>query len=108
VRCETPDGVKHASKKEAARWLFLKELEAAGVIRNLRRQTRWPLLVNGVKIGTYIDDFDFVVSATGQFVIQDTKSPWTARLPLYRRSKAHVKAQYGYDIAEVFKPDEPV
>ena len=104
----TVGGITFASKKEATRWLFLKELEAVGVIRDLRRQTRWPLLVNGIKIGTYIDDFDFVVSATGQFVIQDTKSPWTARLPLYRRSKAHVKAQYGYDIVEVYRPDEPV
>ena len=65
-------------------------------------------MVNDTKIGTYIDDFNFIVSATGQFVVQDTKSPWTAKMPLYRRSKAHMKAQYGIDVIEVYDPLEPI
>ena len=105
VRTTTPDGPTHASKKEAARWLFLKELEAAGVIRNLRRQVRHTLTVNGVKVGTYISDHEFNRVDTGVFVCEDVKSPRTAKLPLYRRNKRHMMAEHGIDVVEVFKHD---
>jgi hypothetical protein len=93
--------VKHASKKEAARWLFLCEQQALGIIKDLRRQTRWPLIVNGVKIGAYVDDFNYVIVETGAFVVEDVKSERTAKLPLYRRSKKHLLAQYNINIVEV-------
>ena len=83
-------------------WLHLKELEAIGAILNLERQIRYPLLVNGIKIGTYIADFRYTVPETGEVAVIDVKSPRTAKLPLYRRSKKHMLAQFGIDIQEVY------
>ena len=105
IRTETPDGVKHASKAEAARWVYLKGLEAKGEIRDLRRQVRHPLTVNGVKVGTYISDHEFTWTETGLPQIEDVKSIRTAKLPLFRRNKKHMAAEHGIDVIEIFKPD---
>lgn len=107
IRTETPDGIKHASKKEAARWVFLLDQQAMGVISKLRRQTRWPLLVNNVKVGTYISDHDYWTQAN-QFIVEDSKSVRTAKLPLFRRNKRHMMAQYSIDVREVFDSEEPI
>lgn len=101
-------GIVFASKKEASRWEFLLEQQARGVIRDLKRQTRWPLLVNKIKIGTYIDDFNYTVVQTTTFIVEDSKSVRTAKLPMYRRSKKHMLAQYSIEIREVFDPLEPI
>ena len=108
IRVETFDGVKHASKKEAARWLFLLDQQTKGVIRDLRRQVRHPLHVCGVKIGTCIPDFEYVVCDSGKEIVEDVKSFRTARLPLFRRNKRHMMAEFGIDVIEVFNPQEPV
>jgi len=99
----TIGGITFASKKEAARWLFLKELEAAGVIDRLERQIRYPLHVNEIRIGTYIPDFRYWVN--GEMRVEDVKGKLTA---LYRRSAKHLAAQYGINVIEVYRPDEPV
>jgi len=104
----TIDGVTFASKKEAARWIFLRDLEDNGVIVNLKRQVRYALHVQGVKIGTCIPDFEYTVSKTGKQITEDVKSVRTAKLPLFRRNKRHMAAQYCIDILEVFNPQEPV
>jgi len=101
VRTTTPDGITHDSKKEAAYWLHLKNLETQGAIRDLTRQIRFPLLVNGIKIGTYIADFRYIVSKTGEVIVGDVKSARTIKLPMYRRNKKHLFAQYGINITEV-------
>ena len=101
VRTKTPDGITHASKKQAARWVHLLELQAQGIIRNLRREVRYPLHVNGVKIGTYIADHQWDWAEDGRFHLEDVKSRSTVT-PLYRRSKKHVKAEYGLDIIEFY------
>ena len=101
----TVDGITFASKKEAARWLFLKELEAAGMIRDLVRQIRYPLMVNDIRIGTYIPDFEYIVVRTEKKITGDVKGKLTA---LYRRSAKHLAAQYGITVIEVYRPDEPV
>ena len=64
--------------------------------------------MNGIKIGTYIDDFNYIVNETDLFVVEDTKSPATARMPIFRRSKAHLRAQYGLEIIEVYRANAPV
>lgn len=106
VRTETPDGVKHASKKEAARWQFLKDLEAKGVIRGLRRQVRYNLHVNGIKVGACIPDFEYVVVKTGQSATEDVKPSKYFITPIYRRNKLHLLAEHGVSMVEVFKHDE--
>jgi hypothetical protein len=54
------DGVRFASKSEAARDGQLQMLQKAGVIRDLKRQPRFPLVVCGVKICTYVGDWEYV------------------------------------------------
>jgi hypothetical protein len=51
------DGIKFDSKKEATRYGQLRLLEKAGLIGNLRLQVQYPLIVHGVKVGSYVADF---------------------------------------------------
>ena len=81
--------------------MHLKELEAKGEILHLERQIRYPLLVNGIKIGTYIADFRYTMPETGEVIVGDVKSIRTIKLPMYRRNKKHLFAQYGINITEI-------
>ena len=47
------------SKKEAVRYGELRLLERAGEIANLKLQPRYPLVVNGKRVCTYVGDFSF-------------------------------------------------
>lgn len=78
------DGITFASKKEAERYKILSLLESQGRIDNLRLQPRIPLMVNGVKIGHYVADFQYDLS--GKQVIEDVKSKAT-RTPVYKIKK---------------------
>lgn len=70
VKC-TEDGFTFASMKERNRYRELKLLERAGAIRNLELQPRFPLIVNGKKVCTYVGDFSFFENNAR--VIEDTK-----------------------------------
>ena len=78
------DGITFQSKKEAERYKILSLLESQGRIDNLRLQPRIALMVNGVKIGHYIADFQYDIS--GKQVIEDVKSKAT-RTPIYKLKK---------------------
>lgn len=54
------NGVRFASKAEAKRDAELLLLARAGQIFALRRQPRYPLVVNGVKVCTYVGDWEYV------------------------------------------------
>tara|TARA_B100002019_G_C21271257_1_gene602479 strand:+ start:2494 stop:2853 length:360 start_codon:yes stop_codon:yes gene_type:complete len=82
------DGITFASKKEAERYKILALLESQGKIDNLRLQPRFPLMVNGVKIGYYIADFQYDLS--GKQIIEDVKSKAT-RTPVYQIKKKILK-----------------
>ena len=87
------------SKKEATRAQELSLMIRAKVISELECQVKYPLEVSGVKIGDYVADF--VYTEKGKTIVEDVKSPMTAKLPLYRWKKKHMKAQYNIDILEV-------
>lgn len=53
------DGVRFASKAEAVRDGELQLLQRAGEIKDLKRQPRFPLVVAGVKICTYVADWSY-------------------------------------------------
>lgn len=89
------DGEKFPSKGEAGRWQELKLLEAAGAIKGLKRQIPFPLVVNGVKIGSYIADFEY--DEGGERVVEDYKG---VRTPVYNLKKKLVRALYGIEIFE--------
>jgi hypothetical protein len=97
------DGLRFASKKEAKRWGELSLLQRAGEIRDLKRQVRYDLCVNDIKICSYIADFTYhehrrVRSSVGaSFVVEDTKG---VRTPLYSLKAKLMKAIHGITIRE--------
>jgi hypothetical protein len=92
------DGISFDSSKEARRYQELLLLERTGVIQNLRRQVRFPLSVNGQLICTYIADA--VYTENGHEVVEDTKSPITRKLPVFRIKSKLMRAIHGIAIRE--------
>lgn len=93
----TVDGITFDSKAEAARYSELKLLQAAGEIYGLALQPTFPLVVNGVKVATYIADFEYF-AAGARRVIEDVKG---VKTPLYRLKKKLVKVIHGVEVVEV-------
>jgi hypothetical protein len=96
----TVDGITFASKREANRYAELKLMKQAGEIIDLVLQIRYPIVVNDVKICTYIADFVYFDVASGRYVVEDAKSKATMT-PAYRIKKKLMKAIYDIDIQEV-------
>ena len=97
----TVDGITFDSKAEARRWQQLRWLEEAGEIRDLVRQQRYDLVVNGVKVGVYVSDFDYFDHATNRRVTEDVKGGRATKTPAYRLKRALMRALYGIEIVEV-------
>lgn len=99
-RATVQGGRRFDSKAEARRALELCALEMAGEIKDLMYQVPYPLVVNGVKIGTYFADFSYRDALTGHETVEDVKSRPTMT-PAYRLKKKLVLALYGVRIVEV-------
>lgn len=65
------DGHKFASKREAKRYQELKLLLSAGTISQLELQPRFPMVHEGVKICSYIADFQYIREE--KLIIEDIK-----------------------------------
>ena len=92
------DGIKFDSKWESQRYLYLKSLEKAGRIINLKLQPRFDLVVNGEKICAYIADFEYdKENAHGawEHIIEDAKGVET---PEFKLKKKLMKAVHGVEI----------
>jgi hypothetical protein len=94
----TVDGIAFHSKKEADRYSELKLLERAGAISDLALQPEFPIIINGKKVAKWIGDFRY--SSYGSVVVEDVKSSFTRRDPVYRLKKKLVEAQYGIQVTE--------
>ena len=86
----TADGQTFDSRKEYRRFCELRLLEKAGEVADLRRQVRFELLpaqrIDGKVVEravTYIADF--VYTANGQTVVEDTKGVRTKEYILKRK-----------------------
>lgn len=91
------DGIRFDSKKEAEHYRGLCLLKRAGVVERIDLQVKYPLTVNGEKVGTYVADF--VVSfPDGLAQVQDVKG---VRTPVYKLKKRLMKAIYGIEIIEI-------
>jgi len=86
----TVDGLTFASKAEAARYSDLKLLERSGYITGLILQPRFPLIVEGKKICSYVADFSFK-DREGRHVIEDVKGVQT---PVYKLKSKLFHALY--------------
>lgn len=98
------DGIRFDSKKEAARWVELKQLEQAGQIQALQRQPEFPLCMwrpdhSDIRpVAVYRADFAYTDLRTNTQVIEDVKGMKT---PVYRLKKKMVESQYDVRIVEV-------
>jgi len=93
------DGMTFDSKKEARRYCELRMLERGKRITGLALQPRFDFVINGVKIGYYKADFSYVEN--GACVVEDVKSEFTKKLPVYRLKRKLMQAVHGIEIKEV-------
>ena len=91
------DGHTFDSRAEARYWRELCLLERAGMVSNIRRQVRFPIVWNGVKICDYIADFVYRERDKAGDTIADVKGAKTAAY----RIKAKLMAAQGQPITEV-------
>ena len=94
----TVDGIRFASKREAKRYRELKIFEVNFLITDLVLQPRYPMVVNGVKVCTYVADFRYARADTGQVIVEDVKGMAT---PVYRIKKKLMLACHGIVVEEV-------
>lgn len=92
------DNIVFASKAEAARYAQLKLLERAGQISGLSVQPKFEIVVEGVRVTTYIADFSY--TENGKEVVEDVKSKAT-RTRLYMLKKKLLKATWGIEVREI-------
>jgi hypothetical protein len=92
------EGITFHSKAEASRYSELRLLEKAGAIVALTVQPRWPLTVNGYKVGTYVGDFAYSDVVSGRFIVEDVKG---VRTPVYRLKSKLMLACHGLVIQEI-------
>lgn len=95
----TVDGIVFDSVWESKRYSALKILEKTGDITDLELQVPFVLEVNDVKICTY--KADFVYQQDGERVVEDAKG---VKTPEYILKKKLMKAVYGIEIKETFRP----
>lgn len=93
------DGIIFDSKREASRYLELRILEKKEEIHFLEVQPSFTLQVEGQKICKYIGDFSYYVN--GELKVEDVKSAFTRKNPVYRLKKKLMKAVFGIEIIEV-------
>ena len=77
------NGIRFASKREAARYGELSNLQRAGVIAHLELQPRFPLIVGVHLICTYVVDFRYLEN--GRSVTEDVKGFKTPEYKLKRK-----------------------
>ena len=100
-------GIKFDSNKEMYRYLELVQFEKEGKIRGLELQKVFELIPRVKLEGKYkpalryIADFSYVDAETDEVIVEDVKSAYTAKLPVYRIKKHLLKYLYGIEIREI-------
>lgn len=97
------DGFKFDSKREAARYQYLKSLQILGTIAGLQLQVPFALVVNRIKVAEYVADFTYRIVDTGESIIEDLKG---AKTPVYLL-KRNIMDAMGFRIREVTRPTAP-
>lgn len=93
-KCEY-QGIKFDSIKERNHYIYLKQLEEKGTIKDLKLQVKFPVVVNKKRVCSYVSDFTYY-DEFGYHVV-DVKSPITAKNPVFRLKKKLVEALYNFD-----------
>ena len=97
------DGLKFDSLKESKRYTELKFLQDNKRIADLKMQVKFPIVVNGFKICTYIADFTYqdLIPFSQPKIVEDVKSEFTRKQPVYRLKKKLMIAVHNIEIKEV-------
>lgn len=95
------DGITFDSKFECKRYGELKAMQAVGLISQLEVHPSYALHVGSIRIGAICPDFEYMRS--GERILEDTKSPATAKKELYVWKRNHLLAEYGLKITEIVK-----
>ncbi len=94
------DGIRFASKAEGARYGTLKMEQTAGFITGLECHPRFELHGrDGAHIGFYTADFTYIRNGVG--IVEDVKSPITARTAAFRRTQKLMRSSHGIEISVV-------
>lgn len=93
------DGIEFDSKAEMNRYVFLTSMED---VKNLQRQVRFVLKVNGIVICKY--RADFVYDCLGERIVEDVKNSFLAKGRDFIKIKKLMKAIHGIDIL-IVPPD---
>lgn len=123
----TYENEKFDSKKELARWLFLREAEQRGEISDLTRQVKFELLapvreeyvvhlktkdVTRTKVVQQAVFYrcDFTYIKNGELIVEDVKAApkSTALDKSYTLKKKMMRSLKGINIKEVFKSDDKI
>ena len=101
------DNVYFHSGDELTRWHELQLLEKAGEIFHLERQIRYDLHATTpdgerVRVAGYKPDFRYV-ELSGELIIEDFKSPASAKDEAYRLRKRMFEAEYGLQVRETMR-----
>ena len=84
----TVDGITFDSKWEAQRWGELQAMERGGLVRDLERQVKYDIVVNGEKICRYIADFRYKLvddDGSTKEVVEDAKGFETADFKIKKK-----------------------
>lgn len=92
------DGIVFDSKKEGNRYRELKILQQVGDISNLKLQVPFQLNEGGKSL-KYISDFTYN-DKIGNYIVEDCKSNFTKKLPVYIIKKKLMLAIHGITIKE--------
>ncbi len=92
------DGIRFASRAEAARYGTLKMEQTAGFITALICHPTFQLFGrDGSVIGLYSADFSYVRDHVA--IVEDVKSPITARTAAFRRTQKLMLSSHGIEIS---------
>ena len=101
-------GTKFDSRREAARYVELLAMQRAGEIYELDCQSAFELIPAQVACSgkkergvTYIADFSYR-RRDGSRVVEDVKSPVTAKLPAYIIKRKLMLRVHGIEVVEIF------
>lgn len=88
------------SKAEASRYHELRLQLRLKEITKLRCQPEFPLTVNGVRVGRYYADFQYV-NSDGEAVVEDVKGGKATDTPISKLKRKLVHAIYGIQVQVV-------
>ena len=86
------NGIQFDSIGEGLRYSELSWALHTNLISDLRIKTKYPLLVNGIEVSCYEDDFSYICQGFWSRTVEDYKGRRTA---LFNLKKKMFEAQYG-------------